>query len=463
MIDLLRRRAVRGLRANRQDLHAALSDPKRFERAIDRLHQRHLFDGGLERLTHGEVSLGAMVMHREEVARLLARTVARGGYLLSPATLRSIRVDGRRRTVFSYPVMDLIVGSVVAEVLAEALEPTLSASLYSYRAGISWWAGVAAFARYVREHRAARPDPRSRGLYVLRRDIDAYTDSIPVSDGSPIWDQLWGLVGGANAGRPTDRSLIDALVRPTVQGVDGGIVRRDAGVATGQPISCVCFNLNLRDLDHELGRFAGGFVARYSDDLIFAHPDPDVCRAAGAAIDRHVAGLGLRLNAEKRHDWFLTASGRSSEVWPEARGTTGVLFLGMRVSGDGTIALGHRKAHALLEDARRRAANTARATQGASEDQRGRAVVAALRRLLDAEDSALQGSSARLLAKAITDRRQLEALDHELARIAASAVTGVSGPAVFRRVPYHTIREEWGLPSLRRARDRNAVRQASPR
>jgi Reverse transcriptase (RNA-dependent DNA polymerase) len=460
---LIRRPAFRRARQDGPDVHSALADPARYEQAIDRLHQRHLFDGGLERLTQGEVSLGAVVMHRDHVARLLARTVAAGGYRMSPATLRSIRVEGKRRDVFSYPVMDLIVGAVVADVLSQALEPTLSANLYSYRAGVSWWTGVAGFAHYVREHRAARPDPRTRGLYVLRRDIDAYTDSIPLTEGSAIWDQVWGLVGGLDGLAAADRTLIDAIVRPTVQAGDGGVLRRDQGVATGQPISCVCFNLNLRDLDQELEGIPGAFVARYSDDLIVAHPDPDVCRQASEMLDRHVAALGLRFNQEKRHDWFLSGSGRASEAWPEARGTTAVTFLGMRVNGEGTIALGHRKAHGLLEDARRRAANTARATQGATEDERGRAVVAALRRLLDAEDAALQGSSARLLARAITDRPQLESLDRELAGITASAVTGIAGPAAFRRVPYRTIRQEWGLPSLRRARDRNTIRQGPVR
>jgi hypothetical protein len=62
-----------------------------------------------------------------------------------------------------------------------------------------------------------------------------------------------------------------------------------------------------------------------------------------------------------------------------------------------------------------------------------------------------------LLAHAVTDRRQLDELDHELARIVASAATGVRGPVAFRSAPYRTVRDDWRLTSLRRVRDRGVA------
>jgi len=83
-------------------------------------------------------------------------------------------------------------------------------------------------------------------------------------------------------------------------------------------------------------------------------------------------------------------------------------------------------------------------------------VVAALNGLLEPRDAALQGASAPLLAAAVTDRGQLEWLDHELARVVASAVSGDKRSSAFRSVPYRKIRSEWGLKSTRRVRDRGA-------
>jgi hypothetical protein len=440
--------------------HAALTDRRRYERQIDRLHQRHLFDGGLSRLTDGEVNLATVVMHRGHVARLLARTVAAGEYRLRPATVKTIVVEGRQRVVFQYPLLDLIVHGVVAELLTEAVEPLLSRDVYSYRHGVSSMDGVAAFARYARAHRRSRPDPRTRGLYVLRRDVDSYTDSIPLGAASPIWTQLDQALEtlGPNDLSEADRDLIAEVIRPNILSDDGCAASRFRGVATGQPISCVCFNVYLRDLDTLAADVDDGFYARYSDDLVFAHPDAGTARQISARLDDRLATLHLRFNEEKRRDLYLTGSGRASAEWPEARGTTNVAFTGMRLSLDGTVSLGGRKIRGLLRDARRRAANTADAMVDADVTERGPAVAAVVDALVDRTDPQLHGAAVPLLTHAVTDRRQLDAIDKLLAQIVASAATGRHGGKAFRAAPYRTVREEWGLRSLRRARDRSQQR-----
>ena len=443
------------LRRDARGIHAALLDSRRYERQIDRLHQRHLYDGGLHELSDGELNLSTVVMHRDHVARLLARMVKAGEYELRPATVREIIVEGKQRTVFEYPLLDLIIHGVVADILAEMVEPRLSSSLYSYRPGVSSVDGVKALARYLRRHVRDRPDPLTRGVYVVRRDIDSYTDSIPLGSDAAIWKQLKAAIASRPGAQPTadDWRLVQEIVRPTVLTEDGQPATRLHGVATGQPISCVCFNLNLSDVDRKMRAF-GGFYARYSDDLIFVHPDADIAREASALLAAHVAELGLQLNSDKSRDLYLTGAGRKSTDWPEAQGTTSAIFLGMRVALDGTIALGHRKGRVLLREARRRAFNTAQALEQSDPEERGAAVTGILNELLDPDYSQLQAPSAALLAQTVTDRRQLAELDHQIALIVASATTGIRGPRAFRGAPYRQIRREWGLRSLRRARDR---------
>jgi len=439
----------------------ALADPRRYQAQIDRLQRRHQFDGGLNRLTQDGVSLASLVMHRNSASRKLARAVASGAYHLQPATTHVLRVEGKKRTVFAYPLLDLVVHGVVADLLTETMAPTLSEHLYSYRSGVSWARGVSALARYVREHRRAHPDPRTRGLYVLRRDIASYTDTIPVDEASQLWSQIAELVGKPRTVDPLDQGahddsswrLVREIVRPHVRERGGRVKTRNRGVPTGQPISCVAFNLYLRDLDHELARVPGAFVARYSDDLIVAHPDPEVARRLSRLLDERLAELGLMFNAEKSRDLYLTGAGRQSLAWPEANGTTSVEFLGMRIGMDGAVALGGNKVRELLRDARRRAQNTARTLCGQGEAERGRATVAVVNALLDADSPHLRGSVALLLAGMVTDRQQLDWLDHQLARIVAGAVSGDHRAAAFRRIPYRRIRDDWGLVSLRFRRD----------
>jgi hypothetical protein len=457
----LQRRLGRG----RTGLAAALADHRRYEAAIDRLHQRHIGDSSRHASTQEGVSLSGMALHRGSVARMLARSVAAGDYRIGDATLREIRVSGKRRVVFAYQPLDLVVHTVVAGILSEALEPGLSDRLYSYRSGLAWADAVADFARFVRQHRRARPDPRNRGLYVLRRDVDAYTDSIPLDASSPLWPMLRllaGAVGGQEDVRPADWDLVGQVVRPTVLGDAGGQACRLRGVPTGQPIATVAFNLYLRDVDELPARGADSFYARYSDDLLFAHPDPDIARALSDQLDERLAARRLRFGDKKRRDLYLTGAGRASSAWPQAQGTTSVPFLGMRIDMEGTVAIGDAKVRALLREARRRARNVSRGMEGAPMDVRGRAVTRSVAQLLDPEDHQLQGGPLPLLANVVTDRSQLRSLDLSLARVVAAAVTGDPGPSAFREAPYRVIRAEWGLPSLHRARDRSMSRPGGP-
>src|SRR5262249_36148907 len=162
------------------DLHACLGDPRRYEREIEWLHQKHLLTAALYELQQEDVALARMIQRRRKVGKLLARAVSRGEYELEPGEVREIEVEGKVRAVVSYTLTDTIARGAVSTALEEAITPLLSDRLYSYRPEVSWLEPSAGLAAFVRRHRRDRPDPRTRGLYVLRRDVDSYTDTIPV-------------------------------------------------------------------------------------------------------------------------------------------------------------------------------------------------------------------------------------------------------------------------------------------
>jgi hypothetical protein len=436
------------------DLHAALADPRRYERQIDRLHRRYLFTRELYELRQDDVSLASVVLNRARVAKVLARTAARGEYALEPAQVRRIRVERKTRVVFALRLTDLIVHGVVSDIVEEATAATLSPRVYSYRRGVSWWTPVAALAAYARAHRKRHRDPRQRGLYVLQRDIDSYTDTIPVGPSSPLWQMLRDDLDVGPRVRAEDWRLLESVIRPDVRLPSGASACPVRGVPTGQPISCVLFNLYLSPLDRLLAGVAGGFYARYSDDLLFAHPDPDVVRKTDAVIDKTVAELGLGINDEKRGNLYLTGAGRASSDWPESRGTTIVRYLGTTVRADGTIGLNRKKLRRLLRDVEQRANRSAAALRTTDLDRRGRFVCSVVNHALDPDPGPFREPSAVLLGHAVTDRNQLTQLDYLLARLVLRAVTGEGSPRAFRAVPYRTIRERWGLRSVLHSRNR---------
>jgi hypothetical protein len=227
-------------------------------------------------------------------------------------------------------------------------------------------------------------------------------------------------------------------------------------VPTGQPISCVLFNLYLAPLDRALETIPGAFYGRYSDDILFIHPDPEVARAADALMDETLAQLQLRVNDSKRRNLYLTGAGRASTEWPEARGTTALKYLGTSIRADGTVGLNRKKLRRLLRDLEQRALRAAAAAKTTDLDSKGGLVCAVVNRALEARPAAFHEPSAPLVGHAVTDRGQLAQLDYLLARIVLRAVTGDRSVRAFRAVPYSKIRREWGLRSTLHARNEAA-------
>jgi hypothetical protein len=428
------------------DVTAALADRRRYERQIERLHHRHLHTGRLYEIRQDDVTLASVVMHSGRVARALARDVARGRYVLEPGELRTIRVRDKLREVYTCRLTDLIVHGVVAEIVREATAPSLSARVYSYRPGTSWAEPVTGFAGWLRAHRRTEPDPLRRGVYVLRGDVDSYTDSIPLLPGSPVWSMLEHYLGA-----PLHPLVVD-VVRPRLRTSDG-IARRDRGLPMGQPIAPVLANLYLGALDTLLAAEPGGFSARYGDDFLFAHPDPGVFAAAVAGTAGVLDGLAMTVNETKRRIVYLTPAGRPAPDGVAATGAPDVTFLGTRIRADGTVGLDRAKVRGLLRDVDRRAAATAATVRPAPREAVGRAVCAAVNQALRPRTGIAEQRSANLLRAVVTDREQLRQLDHRIAGIVASAVTGRRGPRAFRDVPYRRLREDWGLRSLVVARN----------
>src|SRR5712692_3850306 len=282
------------------DVHRWLSDWRQYARQIDRLHARYLFSPELYDIEQQGVPLAALVMHRSRVARLIARTVASGAYRFEPAQERTVRIDGKERVIYALRPTDRMVHGVVAHLLESAAP--MDGNVFSYRRGISWWTAVARCAGYIRQHRRSRPDPKTRGLYVLRRDIESYTDSIPVGGRSPLWRQVLGLLESGQGGAPVlpeDWRIIEQVIRIEAVRQDDMPFTLFRGVPTGQPVACVLFNLYLSELDRELASLAGGFYARYSDDLLFAHADEKVVQIVDARIRARLDDLGLAINESK--------------------------------------------------------------------------------------------------------------------------------------------------------------------
>jgi len=477
------------------DFVEAIGDPQRIEGQLHRLGARAR-GARLARLTQDGVRLRRLLEEPRRTSQLVARALADGSFAPSAVTLRRAELGGKVRTLVALPPLDLVVHAVIADELARRLEPRLSPNLFSYRRGRSSWTALRAVARSVSRHRRQHADPRERGLYVLRADVQDFTDSWPIDDGAPLWPELRALTGLPDDGPhwrmlrrllvpeivesgtlrefpnpPATDSARQAELRPRDQvepvgegasvssgppALDLGVERR--GVLFGAPTTNVLANLYLAPLDEQMGAVPALIYARFGDDIFCAHTDLEVLRAAGSSLESVLTARGLRLNQRKVRWLFWNGAGRRSAAAPQIDGAREVAFLGGAVSFGGGIALSPRKWSALAGDLRARVRRTAALLRTSTSTESSASEAALAQALVDVVNQSLSLQSplatdyAPLLADLVSDRRQLVQLDWLLALWIAEAVTRRTGVRALRGLPCRRLRA-LGLRSLVEARN----------
>jgi Reverse transcriptase (RNA-dependent DNA polymerase) len=421
---------------------AAVADPQRLHRQLDQLAGRA--DGRrLDLLTEQGVRFTQLLTERERVVALLRRAIADGSYRPGPAQLSRSFIAGKWREIARLGPLDMIVHGVVAEVMGERLESHLSPRVYSYRVKRSPWHALRWIAGIAKVHSARRPDPRTRGLYVLRSDVHSYAPSIPMGETSRIWPELRA-VCDVDAESP-HWTMIRALLLQDLLSEDGTPLSRETGVLFGAPTSNALMNLYLMPLDAALTP-RGGAYARFGDDVLFAHEDPEVVRQARVVLEEVLAERALKPNESKLHVLYWNGAARPSKEWPDARPVATILFLGGGVGFDGTISMSPAKWKVMLHDVRARIRRTARLMPDASPESRAKVLATVVNEAFDLRSDLGLGHK-QMVSDLVSDRHQLAQLDYLLACWVAEASTGALGPRAFRRLGYRWLRRTAGLES----------------
>lgn len=411
--------------------------------------------GRLEHLEVSGVTLAQLRSRSGPLARLLASTVAKGEYRFSPLVPMVARVQRKLRTLYRPNLLDFLVLAVAAQYLTAVSEPHLLPTLHSYRKGHSPWKAIRLLAEYLNEHAKTVP-LKSRGLYVLRRDIEKYGESMNNSPDSALFARLDHVLTTDTdlRHRSLARELLRAAIRqPVVQG-DGTVSPLALGIPTGSPIQPPCCNLYLAGVDETLSGAPGAFYARFGDDLLFAHPDPRVSQDLSIRLAEQVAMLELHFNVKKQRDFYWTRAARPGVDNANFRPTAQVEYLGASINFDGHLGPKREKARALQRQLSQRLRHVTRAAGDTDRIALIELLCSAVTRALEPTDLlALPGAD--LLRNTASDRSQLKDLDYRIALLVAELVTGRHGPRAFRGLSYREMRQR-GLPSLVMARQRNA-------
>jgi hypothetical protein len=429
-------------------MHESLAAAPLYEREIQLLAERQR-----SRAWRSAPALSAplIAVHAPKVARMLAAEVRTGRYEFQPLLPHAALLNGKPRTIYRIDPLDAVVLGVLTRVLAAAIEPQLPAQLYSYRKGHSQWTACRALLRHLREHARARPDPRARGVFVLRRDVRRYDENIPVGDDSTLWTTLERLLAGQRLGVDGNgdvSAFLRRAFRPPIAQPAGAARPLERGVPTGLPTQTIACNTYLLPLDAQLAELSG-FYARFGDDILFAHPEQAVAEEAARRIDAGLAALGLRCNADKSCAYWLTKPGRAHAGAPGFLPVAHLPYLGFDIGFDGA-RLRADKRRALWLALRARIAHADRAFAALPAAERASALCGVLQTAFDPR-SPLCDRYAPWLRFEVMSLADLKQLDHQLVLLVAERLSGRRGVRALRECPPRMLYRQHGLPSLVRA------------
>lgn len=438
---------------SRFDLFARLSEPALYIAAAERMRERQASVAEFRPLAaDGPWLQGVTDLPR--LARALARDVAKGAFEFGPMHAREAWIRGEKRTLFVATPLEEIVLGALASGVSELLEGYLSPRVYSYRRGRSALRAVEDWLAYLRAHRARSSDRRNWGVYVLRRDVRGYGDAIPSGADSAFWPMLSEVLARAGSTpTPAQAAWLREAFRPKVADASGAGAPTARGIPTGSPVQPAACNLYLTPIDRTLESIPGAFYARYGDDMLFAHPDPNCVADCARELDAGCAALGLEWSSSKCATLYFNLAGRNPpDAHAAFKGAAALDYLGMRIDFRGVIGLKRDKSRRLLRDLALRLQHSGALLRELGTPDLERDLCSVANAVLDPEHPSAN-PSAVALRYLVSDRAQLRDLDYKIALLVAQQLATRRGVRAFRSHSPRRLREQLGLVSLVSARN----------
>lgn len=224
----------------------------------------------------------ALLQYLKDNGEQIRQTIKDGKYRPQPVLRVEIPKEGGKKRKLGIPIaVDRVIQQAIAQVLTPIYEPQFSDNSYGFRPRRSAHDAI----------RASQENIRDGYKYVVDMDLEKFFDTVNQSKLIEI------LSRSIKDGRVI--SLIHKYLRAGVVTRIGRFEETEIGVPQGGPLSPLCGNILLNELDWELERRGHRFV-RYADDmLIFCKSKRAAERTLENLIPYIEGKLFLKVNREK--------------------------------------------------------------------------------------------------------------------------------------------------------------------
>ncbi len=260
-----------------------------FEEVFHRLHLK-LKAGearGTSFVLYPELTLEWILRNKKLMIDIIRSEIKKANFEFDTIK-HSIVVTDKARDIYIAAWPERILLMAMGAILTRRITPLLTKNVYSFQKG----RGPHEAVRDVTEFIKSQP---TKPLYVLKRDISKYGDSVPQAK---LFEALETIRDIKES--PLFLRLLKAAIRTPFRQKDGAAeASLCVGIPSGSPLVPPLENFYLMPLDRKLSDIENSFYGRYGDDILFVTSDRRLADWAREEIDRVVSDLSLEIKAQK--------------------------------------------------------------------------------------------------------------------------------------------------------------------
>jgi hypothetical protein len=418
-----------------------LYDPKRYRYEIMKAVKKVMLNktGNVYKKNSEGVTPINYIFNMKTVCRAMVKDLRNEEYYFKAAKLQTITVKNKERIVYHHPFMDKVIIAVLSNLMHEIFAKNLSNNSYAYQKGRGCMDAVDELSKYTHRHHHAG------GLYLIKLDIQSYTDEVYVGEDSKIWSIIEELFMSEGI-QPSAymMKMIRFIIRPEYYNHDDHLMMNLYGIPTGSAITAILYNYYIYKLDHLVGALPDMLYVRYSDDILIAHHDKAIIDQAEVIISEQLHSNRLRSNKKKTERYFFSSSASLCKD-QEYINTNVINYLGYRISAKGCFSLSVYRQRRFLRILQDQVKNSLKILK--TRDKRTlKVLVKSINTSIT--DAVVSIPDIRSLVLHSTDFKQLRHMDYLIAMYIAEGYSGVKGPRAFRYIPYRLLRNRYRLNSL---------------